>query len=250
MDSDYPGGFAALTITESARPPHGQSRGTRVVICGKSIGQYDHDEGRFLGFRADLDGEHATLLTWLDDGRWELLLERNAERLLLLPDMLRPIEGALHVGAEVTVRALSTDAKLNGESATVLHWNEAKDRWAVRVGERDVLAKASNLQLRPRRRWTAMSLQAIRGCTDPPLRVPCDQLLAHNATLPREFFAFNEGDRTVYVRYRSGERSLYPPTTADGPARGHEPRIPSGFCDENGRFVICGDLRCHVCTTR
>lgn len=249
MDPIYPGCFAALTVMEGGRPPRGQSRGTTVTIHGKSIPQHTRDQSRFLGIRTGLDGERATLLKWLD-GQWELRLERNGERVLVGQGELKPVAGALYVGAEATMQGLSTAAELNGATAKVLRWDEAKDRWAVRVGERSVLAKASNLQLRPSRHWTGMSSAAMRECTDPPPCVPCEQLFAHNATLPRDFLAFNEDGRTVYVHLRSGRRSLYAPTAVDGRPRGYEPKVPSGFSDSNGGFACCGDVRCNVCAEK
>ena len=64
------------------------------------------------------------------DGQWELRLERNGERVLVGQGELKPVAGALYVGAEATMQGLSTAAELNGATAKVLQWDEAKDRWA------------------------------------------------------------------------------------------------------------------------
>lgn len=191
-----------------------------------------------------------TLLKWIDDGRWEIRLERDGERLLLGESSLEPVAGAVYAGVEVTMQGLIGATELNDKTGVVGRWIESKDRWEVRIGSRRIQAKASNLQLRPSRLWAPMTMHALRTCTDPPPQVPCTELIKHNASLPRNFIAYNEDGRTIYVRFTTGQRSLYPPTAADGRPRGCAPQIPSGFRDPSGGFPCCGDVHCNACATK
>jgi len=109
---------------------------------------------RILGLKgaAALNGEQATCITWdKDKQRWLVRLQSSLER-LLRPENLK-LHGSqeatlLRVGAAVCLSGLQAAPELNGKLGVCLGWDEAKQRWRVRLeGGLERLLKPDNMEV-------------------------------------------------------------------------------------------------------
>jgi len=129
-----PGGFGGMAGRRASAPAPTRSRPdvipprTRVVVQGlKSNTTHNNDSGTVTSF----DTGRGRYVVQLDDG----------ETLALKPDnILQLVRG-------VRVTGLDKAPELNGKSGTIFQRNEAKERYYVRCGGRNIALKSDNIIL-------------------------------------------------------------------------------------------------------
>lgn len=171
------------------------------------------------------------------------------------------------------------DGALNGTRGVAKSFRDGKykvvcvdedgDEFSCRVRSKFLKVVDSPKQAPSRKLWQGMPIRSMRTCSNPPPPVPCSQLPALHSTLPDGFHAFNETNHnyfdlgmpewearaaghtipvvTVYCHIRTGRRSLFPPSTADGHPRGYVPIPHFSEVRGNHRYMDCGDPACAVC---